>query len=81
MPGPLDEKKIKTLPSLRVPESLELAIMRHAARLDRSISYIQRLALVQYLQREVGDENLEADSTFGKLDGAVQCDARIKAVK
>lgn len=44
------EKLIFTLPSTRVDEPMYLALAQHAASEDRSMSYIVRKAIEQYLQ-------------------------------
>jgi predicted HicB family RNase H-like nuclease len=44
------EKRIATLPPIRIGEQLERALMREAARQDRSLSDLVRVALTQWLR-------------------------------
>ena len=45
----MPEKRLRHLPAVRVGETLELAAMRVAARQDRSLSSVVRLALQEYV--------------------------------
>lgn len=67
-------KCIRTLPSLRVTECLELALMRLAAADDRSLSDYVRLVL----ERHVFGHAAHGDDDGGDClhRNASQCDAR-----
>lgn len=58
------EKCIAQLPPLRIPESLEHALMRLAAREDRSLSEYLRLVLMRHVHGHAF--SLEADNQDGK---------------
>ena len=67
------EKRIRNLPAVRVAESLETAAMRVAARQDRSLSSVVRIALQEYVLAH--GESLAADEVEGNAGRASHCDS------
>ncbi len=63
------EKRLRVLPSLRVGESLESALMRLAARDDRSLSgYVVRVLEKHCFGHA---SSLDSDAAAGNDDGAM----------
>lgn len=68
------EKNIASIPALRVSERLETALMRLAARDDRSLSEYVRLVLERHCFGHGGNWTEEPDDCLHC--NASQCDAR-----
>ena len=73
---PMEEKKLRTIPPVRVPEVLEVALLRLAAKSPWGWTEYLRNVFIEHVRVETGDATFGEDSAFAKLNAASQCDTR-----